>query len=64
MIVELAIVYAFDLYIAVDKVSCPVLADLLRILRLSRFEDEISRFLDISLLEWKSLSRLVKYPLK
>ena len=49
---------------AVDKVSCPVLADLLRILRLSRFEDEIGRFLDISLLEWKSLSRLVKYPLK
>jgi hypothetical protein len=36
----------------------------LRILRLSRFEDEIGRFLDISLLEWKSLSRLVKYPLK
>ena len=49
---------------AVDKVPCPVLADLLRILWLSGFEDEISRFLDISLLEWKSLSRLVKYPLK
>jgi hypothetical protein len=49
---------------AVDKVSCPVLTDLLRILQPSRFKDEISRFLDISLLEWKSLSRLVKYPLK
>ena len=48
----------------VDKVSCPVLTDLLRIVWLSRFEDEIGRFLDISQLEWKPLSRLVKYPLK
>jgi hypothetical protein len=44
-------IHIVDLYIAVDKVSCPVLTDLLRILRLSRFKDEISRFLDISLLE-------------
>jgi hypothetical protein len=49
---------------AVDKVSCPVLAVLFRILWLSRFEDEIGRLLDTSLLEWKSLSRLVKYSLK